>query len=59
LQSADDAVEELFLTILSRRPNAAERQAAADELANATSPQSVYRDLAWALLMTSEFSLNH
>ncbi|HUE71903.1 MAG TPA: DUF1549 and DUF1553 domain-containing protein [Pirellulaceae bacterium] len=58
-QSADDAVEELFLTILSRRPTAAEIEAAADELANGNSPQAVYRDLAWALLMTSEFSLNH
>ena len=57
---AEEAVEELFLTILSRRPTAAERELAHDRLRSSdASPQTVYRELAWALLMSSEFSLNH
>ena len=59
-RSADEVVEQLFLTILSRRPTAAERELVRDQFATAdASPQTVYRELAWALLMSSEFSLNH
>jgi hypothetical protein len=53
-----EAVEELFLTILARRPTPAEEQLARDHAAD-TSPQTAYRELAWALLMSSEFALNH
>ncbi len=58
--SSDAIVEQLFLTILCRRPTTAERQLTRDSLeaADATAT-NVYRELAWALLMTSEFSLNH
>ncbi len=57
---ADEVAEELFLTILSRRPTPAERQITGDQLPDKdASPQTVYRELAWALLMCSEFSLNH
>jgi uncharacterized protein DUF1549/uncharacterized protein DUF1553 len=57
---ADEVINELFLTILARLPTAAEQQLARDQLSAAdASPQTVYRELAWALLMSSEFSLNH
>jgi hypothetical protein len=58
--SDDVIVEELFLTILSRRPTAAERQLVKDQLHDFPgTPETVYRQLAWALVMSSEFSLNH
>jgi hypothetical protein len=59
-RSADDVVDELFLAILSRRPAAAERELARDHLRQAgRSTEGACLELAWALLMSSEFSLNH
>jgi hypothetical protein len=56
----DDVVDELFLTILSRRPTSGERQIIGSQLDDArSSPEATHQDLAWALLMSSEFSLNH
>ncbi len=58
--SADDAVDELFLTILSRKPTAKEQVLARDHLKEVGgSLQTALRELAWALVMTSEFTLNH
>lgn len=56
---ADHATDELFLTILARLPTSAERELMQQRLGGAKSPESAYRELAWALLMSSEFSLNH
>lgn len=57
---ADEAVDELFLTILSRRPTSSERELAREPGGGGDrSPQTALRDLAWTLLMSSEFSLNH
>jgi hypothetical protein len=58
-RSADEAAGELFLTILARRPTADEQQLFRDHAARAGSPETAARELAWALIMTSEFSLNH
>jgi hypothetical protein len=58
-RSADDVAGDLFLTILSRRPTADERQLFRAHATRAGSPEAAARELAWALLMTSEFSLNH
>jgi hypothetical protein len=56
----DKAVEMLFLTILSRRPTPKERELARDHLQQAEgSPEALFRELAWALFMSSEFALNH
>jgi hypothetical protein len=56
----DAAVEELFLTVLSRRPTASELNLVRDQLASgAVAQDAALRELAWALLMSSEFSLNH
>ena len=49
--SADEVVDKLFLAILSRYPTGAERKLAREQDDN--------RELAWALLLSSEFSLNH
>ena len=59
-RSADDVMADLFVTILARRPTPAEQQLVRDQLKDSdASSQTVYRELAWALLMSSEFSLNH
>jgi hypothetical protein len=56
----NEGVEELFLTILARRPTSAELNLAQQHLREAeSSSQSACRELAWALLMSSEFTLNH
>ncbi len=59
-RSAEEVVEELYLTILARRPTSAELDLVRAQLRDGDAlPQTVYRELAWALLMSSEFSLNH
>lgn len=57
-RSADDVAEGLFLTVLSRCPRADERKLFRGHVARAGSLEQAARELAWALLMTSEFSLN-
>ena len=58
--TADGVVEQLFLAILARRPTAAEQQLTHESLRGSNAaPQTIYRELAWALLMSSEFCLNH
>jgi hypothetical protein len=58
-RSADDVAGDLFLAVLSRRPTADEQQLFRAHVTRAGSPEAAARELAWALLMTSEFSLNH
>lgn len=58
-RSMDDVAGDLFLTILSRRPTADERKLFRDHAARVGSAEPAARELAWALLMTAEFSLNH
>ncbi|MBI2481819.1 MAG: DUF1553 domain-containing protein [Planctomycetia bacterium] len=56
---ADEVVDELFLTILSRRATPAEQELAKEHVRDADeSAQTAYRELAWTLLMSSEFSMN-
>ena len=57
--SAEVCVDKLFMTVLARRPTAAEHQLATDHLQLSKMPVEAYRQLAWTLLMSSEFSLNH
>lgn len=56
---ADDAIEELYLATLSRRPTDAERTAVRPKLAEAPSVREGYEDLLWALLNSAEFVFNH
>jgi hypothetical protein len=58
-RAADDVAGDLFLAVLSRRPTADERRLFREHTAKAESLDAAARELAWALLMTSEFSLNH
>jgi hypothetical protein len=58
-RSDEEVAGELFLTILSRLPMAAELKLFRDHAIRVGSVQAASRELVWALLMTSEFSLNH
>jgi hypothetical protein len=58
-RSPDDVAADLFLTILSRRPTSDEQTLFRDHANRTGSLETAARELAWALLMTSEFSLNH
>lgn len=55
----EEVAGDLFLTILSRRPTGDERALFRSYLRAAGSPRDACRELAWVLMMTSEFSLNH
>lgn len=57
-RSPEDVVSGLFLTILSRPPRPEEQARFRSHLRAAASARDAYRELAWALIMTSEFSLN-
>ncbi len=53
-------IEKLFLATLSRRPTAAETQRLEKHLQdNKSTAAKAYTDVLWALLNSSEFSLNH
>jgi hypothetical protein len=58
-RSPDEVTEELFLTILSRRPTAEEQRLLRHHVKQSDSAATACRELAWSLMMTSEFSLNH
>ncbi|QOV88282.1 DUF1549 and DUF1553 domain-containing protein [Humisphaera borealis] len=59
-RSGREVASDLFLTILSRRPTAEEEARVKAYLSRSGDvPQAGYRELAWVLIMTSEFSLNH
>lgn len=61
LQTADAVADEMYLSILTRLPEAEERQEVADHLAAV--PQSerlaALQELSWALLASTEFRFNH
>jgi hypothetical protein len=57
--SPDEVARHLFLAVLARPPTVAEQRLFHDYVSHANSLQSASRELAWALIMTSEFSLNH
>lgn len=62
VKQADDeqAVRHAFLTVLSREPNADELQRSIEFLASEKPQRPVRcRELAWALLCSSEFRFNH
>jgi hypothetical protein len=58
-RSPEDVAADLFLTILSRRPTADEQKLFRVHTTRTGSLETAARELAWALLLTSEFSLNH
>lgn len=52
-------VEALYLTTLSRLPNAAESAHMSDYVRRQAGAQDTYADIVWALLKSSEFVMNH
>lgn len=58
-RSPEEIADGLCLRILSRQPTAEERRIFRDYVDQASSVQDAIREIAWTLLMTSEFSLNH
>ena len=59
-RTTDDRLfSDLFLTILSRRPTENELRQVKSYVARSGSAAAGLRELAWTLIMTSEFSLNH
>lgn len=56
----EEVVEELYLTILNRYPTALEQEIVRGYFERGESPsETIFRDVAWALLTSSEFMLNH
>jgi hypothetical protein len=55
----EETASDLFLTILSRRPTENELRQARSYVNRTGSRAGGLRELAWVLIMTSEFSLNH
>jgi hypothetical protein len=55
----EQAVEELYLAALARRPTDAERQRALTYLTGQTDRRRGLEDLLWVLLNTREFMFNH
>ena len=58
-RSSEENLDKLFLAILARRPTTAEQELASDHLKRSATTAEAYRQLAWTLVMSSEFSLNH
>lgn len=54
-----EAVETLYLTVLSRRPTAEEVELMESYLTKRKDDREGYRGVLWILLNTSEFALNH
>jgi hypothetical protein len=58
-RTVEETASDLFLTILSRRPTENELRKVKSYVDRTGSVPDGLRELAWALIMTSEFSLNH
>ena len=52
-------IDRLYLTTLARRPTAAETTRLTDYVGKAAEARTAYGDILWALLNSSEFTLNH
>lgn len=59
-QSSEQAVEQLFLTTLARRPSLSEAKLIADFLARRKdTPLQGYSSVLWTLINSAEFVSNH
>ncbi|HEX8912861.1 MAG TPA: DUF1549 domain-containing protein [Humisphaera sp.] len=58
-KSPNEAVDELFLGVLSRRPTAAEREKFVAFVGHQSDARAAYGRVVWVLLNSSEFMLNH
>ena len=58
-KTPEDAIEQIFLSTVSRRPTEAELTRLSKYVADQSNPRNAYGDVIWALLNSSEFSTNH
>jgi hypothetical protein len=56
---ADEAAEELFVSVLARLPTADERQDVAAALTGAVDRPTALTEVIWALIASAEFRFNH
>ena len=54
-----DVIQRLYLVALSRRPDTEELRRMTEYVRKQPNPRQGYGDIVWALLNSSEFSLNH
>ena len=55
LDAARDRIDAIFLSVLTRRPNSADRRIAAGELSKTRQDNIAYGNIVWGLLNTREF----
>jgi len=53
-----EVIDQLYLTVLSRRPTAGEKETMLAHVKKQSDPKTGYADILWAMLNTSEFALN-
>jgi hypothetical protein len=58
-QPDDQAADELFLAVLTRRPTAEERADVAAAVKGAANRPAAFGELVWALVASAEFRFNH
>jgi hypothetical protein len=58
-KSHKEAVEKLYLSVLSRKPTATEMSKMLAHVRQQDEPRKGYADILWAMLNSSEFSTNH
>jgi hypothetical protein len=58
-KTTQQAVDELYLRCLSRKPTAEETAALTEQLAGVAEPKAILEDVFWALLNSREFVFNH
>lgn len=58
-KSPEEAADELYLSVLTRRPTDKERSEVAAYVAAHKQPATAWQELAWALMSSSEFRFNH
>jgi len=54
-----EVIEQLYLGLLSRKPTAAERDKLQAYVMKQSEPRKGYADILWAMVNSSEFTLNH
>jgi hypothetical protein len=59
LKNTDELPEELYLSVLTRRPSAEERKDVGEFLNRAADRNAALADLVWVLLASAEFRFNH
>jgi hypothetical protein len=58
-KSAEEAITGLYLSVLSRQPNAAELDRVKRFIADSGNPNQAYRDVYWVLINSAEFMFAH